>query len=75
MSDITTKPFPTTLRGPVTVGEFDWEANNMDMRYLKCNVHPGTKYLTKHVWQRSIHVISDPNKCDCLLSSLIVTNE
>lgn len=56
----------------VTVGEFDWESNNMDMKYLTCRVHAGTKYLTKHPWQRTIHVLQDDNKCDCLLSSLIV---
>jgi hypothetical protein len=71
-------PISTFVSTPVVhtvpVDEFDWEANNMRMQYLTCPRHPNVKYLTKHPWQRRLHIIEwdDANACQCGISTMLV---
>lgn len=60
----------------VKATEFDWSANNMEHRMLTCVNHPTGLWMTKHLGQRTLHIMEYPQgmagECSCPLADLIV---
>jgi hypothetical protein len=61
----------------VPVNEYPWSMDDLTHKKLTCKNHPTAYYLTKHVWQRSLHVIHGPiehphKECECPFDDLVV---
>lgn len=73
----TTKIAKTLLANFTPVADFDWDMNGMQHRTLSCVNHTDLRWVTKNVWERSLHYVGRSDglyvhECPCPLADLRV---
>lgn len=66
----------------IPVKEYDWDAHwDGDLKTVTCVNHPTARYLTKHIYDRSLHFVEAAagfkpfEECPCAFADLAVVVE